>query len=125
MRVSQNVLKTILQSNVAEVKFARRDLKPGFPPWRRMLCTNSGELLNSSKGRSVLRYTPPTQRLSYNPDMKNLVITWDIFMQDYRNITVDRCELVSLIPANDAFWEYFATAVIQMTPQDKLEFMKV
>lgn len=125
MRVSQNVLKTILQNNVVEVKFVRRDPKPGFPPWRRMLCTNSGHLLNSTKGLSVLNYTAPRLPLKYNPDMKNLVVTWDIFMQDYRNITVDKCELVSLIPADDTFWEYFTTTVVQMSPQEKFEFMKV
>ena len=90
-----------------------------------MLCTNSGQLLNSTKGRAVLNYTPPKQPLKYNPDMKNLVITWDVFMQDYRNITVDRCELVSLMPANDTFWDYFTTTVVEMTSQEQLEFMKV
>lgn len=115
----------MLQNNVAEVKFVRKKPKPGFPAERRMLCTNSGQLLNSQKGRSALNYTPPKSGSNYNPNLKNLIITWDIFMQDYRTINVDRCQLISIIPADDSFWEYFADKLLSLTPDQKLAFMSV
>jgi hypothetical protein len=125
MRVSQNALKSILQNNVGEVKFIRRRPKADAPPYRRMLCTNSASLLNSNKGIMTLRYTPPKTSPKYNPGPKNLVLTWDIFMQDYRTINADNCQLISIIPANDQFWEYFSEKLIQMSSQEKMEFMKV
>tara|TARA_Y100000310_G_C20551446_1_gene748299 strand:+ start:34 stop:411 length:378 start_codon:yes stop_codon:yes gene_type:complete len=125
MRVSLAALKSVLQQNVAEVKFVRRKPKPGDPPERRMLCTNSGHLLNSQKGRTALRYSSPKSGPDYNPNMKNLIITWDIFMQDYRTINVDKCQLISIIPADDTFWEYFTEKLTAMTPQQKIAFMSV
>ena len=47
-------LKSILLDKVCEVKFARRNLKPGRPLTRRMLCTNNVQLLNSFEGRTIL-----------------------------------------------------------------------
>ena len=125
MRVSRDALKSILQSNVGEVKFIRRRPKPGAPPYRRMLCTNNAPLLNSNKGRLALRYTPPKSAPAYNPSTKNLVLTWDIFMQNYRTINADNCQLISILPANDIFWDYFSEKLITMTPQEKMEFMSV
>ena len=125
MRVSLAALRSVLQQNVAEVKFVRRNPKPGFPAERRMLCTNSHNLLNSKKGRLALRYTPPKSSPDYNPNMKNLVITWDVFMQGYRTINVDKCQLISIIPADDTFWEYFTEKLTTMTSQQKASFMSV
>jgi len=51
MKVSRGQLINILKNNVCEVKFARRVIKTGAPPTRRMLCTNSFTLLNSENGR--------------------------------------------------------------------------
>lgn len=90
-----------------------------------MLCTNSNNLLNSKKGRLALRYTPPKSSPDYNPDMKNLIITWDVFMQGYRTINVDKCQLISIIPADDTFWEYFTEKLTTMTSQQKAAFMSV
>lgn len=125
MRVSLATLKSVLLNNAAEVKFARRNPKPGFPADRRMLCTNATTLLNSAKGRLALRYTPPTSSPKYNPDTKNLILTWDIFMQGYRTINTDNCQLISIIPADDSFWAYFTDKLTEMTPAQKSAFMSV
>ena len=125
MRVSLSALQSVLQNNVAEIRFTRRTPKPGKPPHRRMLCTNSGALLNSQQGLSVLNYTPPKGVSDYNPSTKNLVVTWDIFMQGYRTVNCDQCELISIIPANEQFWEYFTEKVIKLTPGQKTAFMNV
>lgn len=125
MRVSANQLTLLLQQNVVEVKFTRRRPKQGAPSFRRMLCTNSFSLLNSTKGRVALNYTPPTHRLDYNPTLKGLVVTWDIFMQDYRQIPAAAADIISVIPANDEFWEYYNTVLGFMGQKQKIDFMRV
>ena len=123
MKVGLGQLWPLLQTNVAEVKFARRKIKPGHPGTRRMLCTNSYNLLSSSDGRLTLNYSPPRHNPKYDPKKKNLIITWDIFMQGFRTINVDQCDLVTLIPANDTFWEYFRDNLWDMRQGDKTNFI--
>ena len=90
-----------------------------------MLCTNSGDLLTSTKGRMALNFKPTYNPPEYNPAQKNLIITWDIFMQGYRTINMDSCQLISAIPANDIFWNYFTEELTNMTAQEKIAFMDV
>jgi hypothetical protein len=123
MKVSLATLRTIVQNNVAEIKFFRRRLKPGFPATRRMLCTNSVPLLLSSEGRLALNYRPTNRPPKFNPTQKNLLIVWDIFMQNYRCINMTACNLVSTIPANKEFWNYFSSKLIKLTPAQKIDFM--
>ena len=125
MRIALPSLARLLQNNVAEIKFVRRNPKPGKPASRRMLCTNSGDLLTSTKGRMALNFKPTYNPPEYNPAQKNLIITWDIFMQGYRTINMDSCELISSIPANDQFWNYFTEELTNMTAQEKIAFMDV
>jgi len=99
-------LKAILLDKVCEVKFARRNSKPGRPAMRRMLCTNNIPLLNSVEGRTILNYAPPRQAPSYNPNQENLIITWDILMQDFRTINCDVVDLISTLEADQTFWVY-------------------
>ena len=125
MQVNLTSLNGVLLQNVAEVKFNRRRPKPGQPQTRRMLCTNSAELLNSAAGRTSLNYRPPVKAPKYNPSNKNLIITWDIFMQGYRTINVDSCTLINVIPANDQFWTYFNEKLVDMPQDQKIAFMNV
>jgi len=125
MKVSLSPLKNLLENNVCEIKFARRRPKPGEPPTRRMLCTNSFSLLNSLNGKLLLNYKQPKKLPKFSPAAKNLIVTWDILMQDYRCINVDACEVISTIPASEKFWEYFNTKLRFMTIQEKERFMDV
>ena len=118
-------LRSVLSENVAEIKFNRRSPKPGFPSERRMLCTNNISLLNSTKGKYALNYKAPKEAPGYNPGSKNLIVVWDIFVQGYRTINMDICELISIIPANDKFWTYFTEKLSTMSSQDKAQFMIV
>lgn len=122
MKVSREQLKSILLNNVCEIKFLRRRPVIGRPPSRRMLATLSYSLLNSADGRLTLNYRPTIRPPRYNPAQKNLLIVWDIFMQDYRNVNCDDVEIVATIPANEKFWEYFAAKLQNMTPQQKLAY---
>ena len=123
MRVSMASLKTVLQNNVCEIKFARRRPAPGKSAFRRMFCTNAGAVLNSVNGRVTLNFRPTSRPPTFNPNQKNLVIVWDIFMQDYRCVNCDSCDLITSIPAGPAFWDYFRKNLMKLTPAQKLAFM--
>ena len=59
MIIQKAALDALLLDNVCEIRFARRIIKPGQAPTRRMLCTKSLSLLNSVNGRISLNYFPP------------------------------------------------------------------
>jgi hypothetical protein len=123
MKIALPTLRRLLEQNVLEIKFTRRRPKPNAPPWRRMLCTTCPTILNTPEGREALHYTPTKQPPKYNPTSRNLVIAWDVFMQGYRTINADSCELISQIPANEEFWKYFSETLYKMSPEQKMTFM--
>jgi hypothetical protein len=88
-----------------------------------MLCTNAQTVLNSVDGRVTLNYKPAVRGLRYNPDQKNIVIVWDIFMQDYRCVSCDSCDLITSIPAGPTFWKYFRENLAKMTTAQKVAYM--
>lgn len=124
MRVGLGQLKGLLEKNVCEVVFTRRLPILNRPPTRRMLCTNSLELLMSPDGRTTLNFSPAHRQPKYNPAAKGLIITWDIFMQDYRQINVRSCDLVNKVPVAE-FWEYYRAKLASLTASQKMEFMDI
>lgn len=122
MKIGAPTLNSLLAQNVLEVKFTRRSPKPGDPPTRRMLCTNSQQLLLSENGLSTLNYRPAGGS-PVNKTLHNVVITWDILKQDYRCISADDCELITQLPADDSFWEYFNNNILTMTAEQKQAFI--
>jgi len=123
MIISLANLKATLLGKVCEVKFARRNIKPGKPATRRMLCTNNVQLLNSIEGRTVLNYAPPRLAPKYNPNQENLIIVWDILMQDFRTINCDTVDLISTLEADETFWLYLNEKIAPMSAGDKMNFM--
>jgi hypothetical protein len=126
MRLGRSALSLLLQKNVVELRFRRRIRKPGFQDHRRMLCTNDMLLLKSALGTSILNYKPPSGAgLKYNPAAKNLVQTWDIFLQDYRMINCDEVEVIAIIQSTpaDKFWQYFNESIMPMTSQRKAQII--
>ena len=123
MLVQRGTLDSLLLNNVCDIRFVRRNTRPGQTPTRRMLCTKSLSLLDSVNGRISLNYFPPKHppHTYLGPD--NLVVAWDIIMQDYRNINMNQCNLISEIPANDEYWAYFNENIYPMSPQQKFNFM--
>lgn len=120
---SYSTLYQSLLNGVVEVKFTRRRQLPGLSPIRRMLCSNCMQLLNSTNGRIVLNYRQPTHGIKYDPAAKGLIITWDILMQDYRNISLDACEVVKTYAPGDEFWQVFNETYYPMSQQQKIAFM--
>ena len=126
MRLSQTALAKLLEKNAVELRFTRRRPIAGYPPARRMLATNDGMLLNSAAGKTSLNFRTATGRLKFNPQQKGLVLTWDIFMQDYRLIPAESVNVVSVIPTTppEEFWKYFSEVLSKMSATDKEQFME-
>ena len=93
-------------------------------PRRRCLCTTSDALLNSQEGRITLNFSPARGILPYNPEKLGLLVVWDIFLQDYRQVNCRACDLVNKIPIKD-FWKYFHEKLVNMTAQQKMAFMEI
>lgn len=127
MFISRENLKALARNNICEIKFRRRNPVKGKPLFRRMLCTSAQNVLNSLDGRLTLNYRPttppPFMNPYYNPDQKNLVILWDIIMQDYRAINMSFCNLIARVPANKAFWDYFRENIFHKSPAEKTMWM--
>lgn len=116
----------LLQQNAVELRFRRRIVKPGYAYYRRMFCTNDMRLLRSGPGVRILNYKPPTGAgLKYDPASKNLVVTWDIFLQDWRMINCNDVEAIAVIRTTppDQFWKYFFNSVNDMSAVHKARFM--
>ena len=123
MKAGLSQLGILLEHNVLEIRFIRRREVDGRPPTRRMLCTNSAALLNSLDGRATLNYRTPIKGLRYNPSAKGVVLTWDILMQDFRAVSTDSCEILTIIPDGDDFWNFFNETLLPMSPDEKTTFM--
>ena len=126
MRLGRTALWMLLQTNAAELRFRRRIDQPGFNDYRRMLCTNDQRLLLSAPGKRVLNYVPSTGSLRYDPAAKNLVVCWDIFMQNFRMINCNDVEVIAVIktsPDPAPFWKYFYERLVDMSAGQKARFM--
>ena len=125
MKIALQALKTILETNVAEIRFARRRPKAGHPLDRRMICSNDRKFLNSPAGRITLNFRPVSTNIpvpKFNRTAKNLLNVWDIIMQDYRNINMDDCDLIQVIPP-EKFWDFFEKKLAVLSPREKMRYM--
>jgi hypothetical protein len=126
MRLGRTALAQLLMTNVVELRFKRRIEKAGYGDYRRMLCTNDRLLLMSQLGRNILNFEQATQPPKFNPAQKNLIIAWDIFMQNYRCINCNDVEVVAVIktsPDATEWWNYFNESIAPMPAQQKVTFM--
>jgi len=122
--ISYSSLKSLLLSNIAEIRYVRRLPTQQKGNTRRMWCTNSVKLLNSFNGINILNYRVPKVMPKFNPNEKNIIITWDILMQDFRCVNMDSCDLLQSMPDDDKFWEYFNENIYVMSTQQKISFMQ-
>lgn len=125
MYLSAGGLMQLLAKNVVELRFKRKHKKQGFNEQRRMLCTNDRNLLNSDAGKRILHFVQPTHPKSYNPLAKNLVVAYDIFMQQYRTIDARTCDVIAVISTDPPteWWTYFNANIRGMSAGRKLIFM--
>lgn len=87
-----------------------------------MLCCNSKSLLNSYNGKTSLNFRLPKGPKKINEVKHNVVVTWDLMMQDYRNVSMEACYVVNEFPADDSFWEYFNENIYPMSQAQKLAY---
>ena len=138
--VSRGELKNLLQHNVCEIVFVRRrPERAPVPPRmyiRRMLCTNSISLLTSYNAKISLNFRLPRTGRRIDEVKHDIVCVWDIFEQDYRNVSISTpeapgtgkgpsgssCYLRQTIPDDDTFWKYYNDVLIKMTPEQKRNF---
>jgi hypothetical protein len=125
MRLGRSALELLLATNVVELRFHRRIPKAGFNAYRRMLCTKDMALLKSGPGINILNYRAPSGSLKYDPASKNLIVTWDIFLQNWRMINCDDVDIVAVIkssPDPTQFWTYFNDKIRPMAAGQKASF---
>jgi len=124
-QIHRSELKNLLVNNVCEVVFVRRrpERAPGRPEIRRMLCSNSMNVLNSENGIRSLNFHLPRTPRRIDEVKHNIVVVWDIFMQDYRNVSMDSCYLRQTIPGDDTFWKYYNNVLLKMSNGQKQTFM--
>lgn len=125
MIVQRATLDSILLNNVCEIRFARKRPVAGKAATRRMWCTKNYTLLNSINGRVSLNYKPPSGPKQVNEARDNIIVVWDILMQDYRTINADQCDLLQQIPATDEFWDFFNKNIYPMSTEQKINFMNL
>ena len=126
MRLGRTALWTLLGTNAAELRFRRRLNKLGFGDYRRMLCTGDRRLLNSAAAKRIFHFMPPRGSLKYDPAAKNLVVTFDIFMQEWRMINCNDVDVIAVIktsPDPSEFWKYFYERLANMSTGQKARFM--
>ena len=124
MAVSVQTLNNLLLRNVLDIRFLRREPVPNKPLTRRILCTKSYDLLNSTNGRVVLNYRPPKNNKQFNESQTNACVVWDILMQDYRIVPADTATILEEIPANENFWTYFNDKIYTLSTEQKIRFME-
>jgi hypothetical protein len=121
--ITKQALEQKLLNNVVELRFVRRIPVSTKPSTRRMLCTKSSALLNSTNGRMSLNYNPPMSGLQFNESKQNALVVWDIFMQSFRVVPLESVAILNEIPANEEFWKYYNQILLPMTAEQKLQFM--
>jgi len=123
MQITQQSLAAVLKNNVCEIKFLRKIPKFGRSPFRRMVCTNSNTLLLGVDGRLTLNFSPAKGPPKYNPNEHNVIVAWDVLMQNFRTINCGNCDLIRTVPANEEFWDFFRKELLPMTSAQKTMFM--
>lgn len=123
MKVSRGQLEELLKTHICDIRFVRRRPKADAPPTRRMLATSAQNILNSTNGRTVLNYSPPKGGPQYDHAAKNNVVTWDIFMQNFRAVSCEDVEVLNKWPADENFWEEFSKSFAMFTSEQKEFYM--
>lgn len=126
---SRSQLQALLGSNVVEAKFVRRHPKLGWSNIRGAFVTTNYELLNDDLGFNVLHFKPPKGvGMGYDPRNYNLVVSWDIFRQEYRCFAVEYSNInnfydVSTPEKRQDFWVFFRDYIMALSNDEKLLYM--
>lgn len=123
--------KKLAYSNVCEIVYVRRRPErapsPPRPEIRRMICAVAGintynPILTDQQGFNVLGFHYPRTGRRLDEVKHDIVVVWDIIMQDYRNVSMEECYLRQIVP-NDAFWQYFRETLSNLSSDQKRQFI--
>jgi hypothetical protein len=131
--IPRRVLEEFFAQNIVELKFTRR-IKP---PWykkdretghlsyqRRMLCTSNWRYIKSPRVRYLYNWKKPKSRRGKAWYRKRkLVIVWDIMMNDWRMVSLDKYKIVGYTSIKSLErqdeWTEFYRAHINKLPENK------
>lgn len=114
-------LEEQLKNNVLIITFARRTPPKGA--FRRMLCTKSSVILNSTLASLSLNFRNPKHGgPKFDERAVNVIVVWDILKQDYRLVPCESARIEQVIEP-DEFWEFFKNNVTTMTTRQAESFM--
>lgn len=118
--MNRSSLEEVLNHNILLISFWRRTPPGGV---RRMICTKSNFVLSSFQGRTNLNFRNPKHGPpDFNQVKVNVIVVWDILVQDYRLIPCESVSILDTIPET-VFWKYYNDAIYPMTKADKIKFM--
>lgn len=138
--ISRDGLKKLLQNHCVEIKYQRRHPTLESKTCR-LFCVSSypnfhtNKFLASMGAQSAFFHYPKGSppyppKPPYNPDEKNLVITFSIFDQSYKSVSINRANVIRAFPVDTKenikkFWEYFNTKITKMSIQERTDFKKM
>lgn len=126
---SRAQLQALLGANVVEAKFIRRHEKYGWSEVRGAFVTTNWELLNSDLGLNTLNFKRPKGiGMGYDPRDYNLVVSWDLFRQEYRCFGVENSNIVNFYDVSSdekriEFWQFFRDYIMKLSNDEKLIYM--
>ena len=136
---SKDKLKQLLLTNCVEIKYQRRHPREDTSTCR-LFCVgaypnfhNNAFLASMGAQNAFYHYpkgvAPYPPKPFYNPDKKNLVITFSIFDLDYRSINIHRANVIRAFPVDTkenivSFWEYFHKKIATKSIQERADFKK-
>lgn len=128
MAIAKTLFDNILQNNVCEFKWVRRNPKTGANFTRRALGTANMDVLNSEIGRGVFGFQVPRFQHPYSRSQYNLCGYYDIFRLDWRNAACESVVMVKVFPATNPtaineWWKTFKDDVLPLNAQQKIQFM--
>lgn len=112
-----------LLNNVLVLHFNRRR-NPKKGQIRRMICTKSANILESTQGRFNLNFrNPKFGGPNFNEAEHNVIVVWDILRQDYRLVPCESVVIEQIIPESE-FWEFYNDNLYPMSAREKINFME-
>lgn len=126
-QIQRGELKNTLFRNACEIIFVRRrpERAPGRPEVRRMLCTLSTNILRpvAPDRITAMNFHDPRTSRRLDEVKHNIVVVWDIIMQNYRNVSMETCYVRQTIPDDETFWKYYNEILFNLTQDQKANFM--
>ena len=91
-----NTLMSFMHNHVVELRFTRRHNKMGYKDTRRMVCTTNWKFLSSVFTRRIFNWNTPKSRRGVSwYKQRNLIIVWDLMVENFRIIPVTDIRFVS------------------------------